>query len=242
MNPERLNIRRMPGVENAALALKVMSEIQTHPSQDLSAIASRYVRSEAMFSEINDEGDPPAFIGVSHRDFPFDFESVLGFYNADERRITCFPKGIAFVADALKVDSVLVERIVRYHEHAHALHHLGIAKANPLPEEAAKALRSNDESYRVAPDDTKEQIAQLATLVVIRTRRQAVSSPDAQKLLDKMLDAFFALMQRQSQRYRLPSETRDGDLARLRDKLRLLFDMSDASVFPSADHIKRIIS
>ena len=221
--------------------LELLSELHTHPGLDMSAVTGRYTRPDATFAEVNDEGDPPAFAETSHRDFPLDFETVLGFYDADERRITCFPKGITFVAETLNVDSILIERIVRYHEHAHALHHLGIAKTNIMPLEAAALLHINNESYRRTSDETKEQIAQLATLVVIRARQQDVSSPNVKKVLGRMLETFFTLMQRQAPRYQLPPKTRDADLARLRDKLRLLLDMSDASVFPSTDHIRRII-
>ena len=42
-------------------------------------------------------------------------------------------------------------------------------------------------------------------------------------------------------RYQLASRTRHDDLPRLRDKLRLLLDMSDACLWPSADFIRRII-
>jgi hypothetical protein len=227
-------------MDDPTKVLEMLSELHTPPGLDMSAITGRYTRADAMFAEVNDEGDPPAFAETSHQDFLLDFETVLGFYDADERRIICFPKGIAFVGKVLNVDSILIERIVRYHESAHALHHLGLAKTNIMPFEAA-ALSMNNESYRRTSDEMKEQIAQLATLVVIRTRRQDVSNPNAQKIFDLMLEAFFTLMQRQTPRYQLPPKTRDADLARLRDKLHLLFDMSDASVFPSADHIRRII-
>ena len=191
------------------MTLKILSELHTHPHLDISAAMGRYARGEAMFGEINDQGEPPAFAGTAHRDFPLDFETVLGFYDADERRITCFSKGITFVAETLNVHNDVVERIVRYHEYAHALHHLGIAQTNVLPKEAAELLRKKNESYRRASDETKEQIAQLATLIVIRTRRQDVSSPDVKNILDLIRETFFALMQRQSPRYQLPLEMKD---------------------------------
>jgi hypothetical protein len=66
--------------------LELLSELHTHPGLDMSAVTGRYTRPDAMFAEVNDEGDPPAFAETSHRDFPLDFETVLGFYDADERR------------------------------------------------------------------------------------------------------------------------------------------------------------
>jgi hypothetical protein len=221
--------------------LEKLSELHTFPDRDMGAAAGRYPRSEAMPTEVEDHGDPPAFVGISHRDFPFDFETVLGLYDVDKTRITRFTRGIKFVAETLHVPLILVERIVRYHEYAHAVHHRGVTKSNILPAEAAELLRRNDLSYRSAPEETKEQIAQLATLVVIRTRLQDVSNKEVRDVLDHMLETFFSLMGRQSPRYQLASRTRHDDLPRLRDKLRLLLDMSDACLWPSADFIRRII-
>ncbi|MEZ0171095.1 hypothetical protein [Microvirga sp. TS319] len=221
--------------------LDIHHEVIGSTQPDVAAAMGQYTRFGTGFEDVDDGGDPPAFAQSSHRDFPLDFESVLGIYDADTRRVTCFTKGIAFVATALGVNPFLIERIVRYHEFAHAHHHLGI-KANASPSEAAGLVRMGDEAYRRCLDETKEQIAQLATLIVIRQRRDKARAPEAQRILDRMLETFFDLMARQSSRYRLPPETRDGDLSRLHAKLGLLIDMTDAGMSPSADHIRRILA
>jgi hypothetical protein len=184
--------------------------------------------------------EPPGFADAADKEGPLDFELLLGFYEADAQRITCFPKGIRYVATTLKVNPDLVERIVRYHEHAHAIHHLGISNAKSTREEGAALQSHNNVAYRLAPEETKEQIAQIATLVTILTRHKNVSS-EAQEIFDRMLDIFFILMKRQSSRYQLPPATRHTDIADLRKHISLLLDMSDDKVFPSADHIGRII-
>jgi hypothetical protein len=43
-----------------------------------------------MFSEVSDEGEPPGFADAADKEGPLDFELLLGFYEADARRITCF--------------------------------------------------------------------------------------------------------------------------------------------------------
>jgi hypothetical protein len=220
------------------MVLKMMSELFAAPSSVMSDVMNRYGGVGAL-ADVEDEGDPPAFAGTKNRDVPLDFEMVLGFYDADKARITRFPKGIAYVAEDLNVHRELIELIVRYHEFAHALHHLGVCRENHSDLE--KLRYAHDKTYRRSPEETKEQIAQLATLVGIRSRRQAAGSEEAQRALDQMLEGFFKLMQRQSPRYQLPQKTRDTDLPRLCDKLRLLLDMSDGSMFPSADQIRRII-
>jgi hypothetical protein len=221
--------------------LALLAEIFTIPLSDMCASMGRTVRGEAMFSEASDEGDPPGLADAAAKEGPLDFELVLGFYEADVRRITCFPKGISYVATTLKVHPDLVERIVRYHEHAHAIHHLGISNAKSTREDAAALQSHNHVAYRLAPDETKEQIAQIATLATILTGRKN-ASPEAQAIFDRMLDIFFMLMKRQSLRYQLPPAMRNADPVDLREAISLLLDMSDDKVFPSADHIGRIIA
>jgi hypothetical protein len=217
------------------------AELYTPPDRDVRAATGRHPRSDAMYTEGEDNREPPAFIDTGHRDFPWDFETVLGYYDPEKRHITRFSKGITFVAEKLKVSPALVDRIVRYHELAHAMHHLGVATADIMPEEATKLLSKNNITYRAAPTETKEQIAQLATLVVIRTRREDVSSTEARSCIDLMLEAFSSLMRRQSPCYQLPSTTWNAKLSHLGNKLRLLLDMSDEGMFPSAEFIARII-
>lgn len=219
--------------------LVLLAEIFTIPLSDMCASMGRTVRGEAMFSEASDEGDPPGLAKAAVKEGPLDFELVLGFYEASARRITCFPKGISYVATSLKVHPDLVERIVRYHEYAHAFHHLGISGSNSAREDVAALQSHNDAAYRRAPEEIKEQIAQIATLVTILTRRKNAST-EAQAIFDRMLDIFFMLMKRQSVRYQLPPAMRDADPADLRDNLSLLLDMSDDNVFPLASHIRRI--
>ncbi len=47
--------------------LELLSELHTHPGLDMSAVTGRYTRPDAMFAEVNDEGDPPAFAETSRR-------------------------------------------------------------------------------------------------------------------------------------------------------------------------------
>lgn len=220
--------------------LQVLAEIYNPHHIDMGVATGRHAPANAMFEEIKDEGDPPAFISFSHRDFPFDFETVLGSYDADKRRITLYPKGITFVASEIDVREELIEQIVRYHECAHALHHLGLTRLLE-PTEAAARLRKKDLAYRAAPNETTEQIAQIATLYVIKMRRRKVSEQVA-TFFDAMLDAFFKLMQRQSTRYKLSASMRSIDIDRLRDKLHLILDMSEDSLFLSAERMQRIIA
>ena len=63
--------------------LEKLSALHTFPQRDVLAAAGRYLRSEAMPRDVEDHGDPPAFVGTSHRDFPFDFETVQAIASGD---------------------------------------------------------------------------------------------------------------------------------------------------------------
>jgi hypothetical protein len=95
--------------------------------------------------------------------------------------------------------------------------------------------------FRAAPDELKEQIAQLCTLVVLRGQAASARQPKARSTLQDMESIFFSLMSSQSARYRLPDEVRQMDLPRLHAKLALLFRMADERIFPRLDDVADIL-
>jgi hypothetical protein len=54
--------------------LELLAEIFTVPLSDMCATLSRSVRSEAMFSEVSNEGEPPGFADAADKEGPLDFE------------------------------------------------------------------------------------------------------------------------------------------------------------------------
>lgn len=53
-------------------------------------------------------------------------DRLQGAWNIQRQMITLFNKGIQHVAAKLKVDAEFVTQLVRFHEYAHALFHLGV--------------------------------------------------------------------------------------------------------------------
>src|SRR2546429_8856507 len=78
-------------------------------------ISDRHWRFEPM--------NPP---GWAHRDELWTIDELLGLYEPHQRMITIFTKGIGHVAGQLGVQTFSVEYLVRVHEYAHAVFHLGV--------------------------------------------------------------------------------------------------------------------
>ncbi|WP_029032658.1 hypothetical protein [Salinarimonas rosea] len=188
---------------------------------------------------VEDPNDPPSW---AHQGMErLDYEEALGRYDPDTGTITKWPRGIARAAEVLDVKPHSLDRLVDLHEHAHSLHHRGVASTSARPQEIADLLSRQDKVFRAIRKDAGEQVAQLATLLVLRQSRDLARHRRAVATFDDFLDAFFCLMRRQSDPYRLPPGTRTMDLSRLQDKLILLVEMTDAGMSPSADNIRRIL-
>jgi hypothetical protein len=71
--------------------------------------------------------DPP---GWAHRDELWTIDELLGLYESHKRMITIFTKGIEHVAGQLGVQTFFIEYLVRIHEYAHAVFHLGCRSVN----------------------------------------------------------------------------------------------------------------
>ena len=223
--------------------IEILDEVFGRTDGSVQAVMDRYRYGEPSQISIPEEAevDPPGF-QRSSLDQSFDFELFLGEYDASEKKITIYKKGVLFVANAIDVDPDRLRHIVLMHEYAHSLHHVGSSR---FPEEKDHQLEAYWErkhsAFRKAQRDVKEQIAQLATLLALLKRRDSAAKPEARELNQTLIDAFFRLMQRQKRGLPIPEGIADGDSPRLERKLRLLLDMTDNDLSPSIDHIRRIL-
>ncbi len=226
--------------------LDALSEVMVHPAYLLWDHASRifFHGSNNTVREEASRDDPPL---LAHRggrwvDLTPDFESLLGLYEPEKRRIVLFDKGIEWLADKQDWVPNRLRMVVRLHEWAHALHHLGAPRRHTARGMAIpRGFAERNARFRAAPDDLKEQIAQLCTLVALRGQIARAKKPKAQAMLEDVERIFFELMDRQSSRYRLPDEVRGMTLDRLKLKLELLLRMSDNRVFPGLEDVGDII-
>jgi len=187
--------------------------------------------------------DPPLLAHQGGRwiDLTPDFESLLGVYQADRRRIVLFDKGIEWLADRQDWSPNRLRMIVRLHEWSHALHHLGAPRRHAARGMAIpRGFAERNARFRAVPDDLKEQVAQLCTLVALRGQIAHARHPRAREMLQDVERIFFELMHMQSERYRLPDEVRDMTFDRLKTKLELLLRMSDNRLFPAIEDVADI--
>ncbi|MEJ2373841.1 MAG: hypothetical protein P8Y71_00005 [Pseudolabrys sp.] len=166
--------------------------------------------------------DPP---GWDRRDELWTIDELLGHYQADKREITLFNRGIRHVAGKLQADPEVVKYLVRIHEYAHAVFHIGVdrttsarlaeayVKGNPaLERDTASALTA---AYSSVDTFVHEQIAQLVTILALKGLELKASGCAAKTACTALSQTFEKLMRRQPPQYRL-----DG-LAHLKpDKLR----------------------
>jgi hypothetical protein len=154
--------------------------------------------------------DPP---GWAHRHELWTIDELLGLYEPQQRRITIFTKGIEHVAGQLGVPTFSVEYLVRIHEYAHAVFHLGVDHSTSVA--LAKAFLDNDPSlerttasgltavYSSVDTYVHEQIAQLITRLVLEELGAKASVEAAKITCAKLRETFEKLMRRQPPQYRI---------------------------------------
>ena len=226
--------------------IAALSEVLVAPNYLLQVHVGRsfFRGSNNTVTEVASRDDPPLLAQRNGRwvDLKPDFESLLGVYEAETRRIMLFDKGIGWLANERDWEPNRLRLIVRLHEWSHTLHHLGAPKQHTAKGMAVpRGFAERNARFRAAPDDLKEQIAQFGTLVALRGQAAGVRHPRARATLEDIERIFFELMDTQSRRYRLPDEVRSMPLDRLKAKLALLLRMADNRLFPELEDIADIL-
>ena len=169
-----------------------------------------------------------------------DFELVLGRYDPSTRRVTVWTRGIEEVGAIIGLHPMLLKRIVRLHESAHAVHHLGYRREASRDHGTMVAQEARSSAIFEALDaPVAEQVAQLATYVALRAQRDRATT--AKGDVDAMVSGFRRLMGRQSLHYRLPEAIDDMQLDRLRGKLALLLELVDGGAAPTPGQVAGIL-
>jgi hypothetical protein len=192
----------------------------------------------ANFPRYRDSNDtPPAIRNDQWVDVRPDFDGFLGEYRARPPLIITYKKAILSVATENDWHPWHLERLVLFHEWTHALHHLGMPKTtDALGAKSSKAAKTK--AFTAASEHLKEQIAQLNTLLVLRSQAELDKS---KKFYETLEDIFFSLMSRQSRKYQLPHGMREATIARLRDKVQVLFRISDCGSSLDQEEIAQVL-
>jgi hypothetical protein len=233
--------------EDFEKALDVLRECYYSSESMASSVMNRkrWGRPSLRLRILKSDDDPPI---ISERKgewielYPPDYERLLGQYSGKNTEIILFTKGIEWLANKMNLHPSHLEKIVKLHEYAHALHHLGsgdliIEKGVEL----ARIWKAKHRCFQAAPSDFKEQIAQVTTLLAIRHRRGEVQLQESKDFFSGLEDIFIQLMRNQSEPYRLPDVVLEMDENRLQIKLTLLLRMSDNGTYPALSDMSDIM-
>ncbi|MCC6696846.1 MAG: hypothetical protein IT365_14540 [Candidatus Hydrogenedentes bacterium] len=223
--------------------LKALSEVMNPPFQIVQQAAqNRWVFTLNHFpGEVSTDEEPPVQIGDDIECIPID--GCLGTYAPASQKITLFRLGIKRVAKILDLREADVQYVVRIHEWAHALLHIGFcesARLRILQDETCWPAELEVASNRYANIDDKlhERLAQLLTHDGIQSLRAASTLPQSKAALDRIADCFEKLTRRCPPDYHIheylavpvPQERVLESIDLLKDRLLIGFEAWDKVV------------
>jgi hypothetical protein len=157
-------------------------------------------------SEKISKKNPP--ISLTDRTEEIVIDGTLGFYDSTTKTITIFSKAINRAAEILGVSAIDLTQIVRLHEYAHALLHLGVDKAArrslmPGDSLSAEHVDRMDSWFKALDPNLHEALAQLLVREGLRWLKDKATIPDAQASIDRLQEVFRRLMQRAPSAYQI---------------------------------------
>jgi hypothetical protein len=211
--------------------LEALSQMIKPPHQLVSAQTGLFIPTALQPGESPSEDDPP---GWDKREENWTIDELLGQYEAQQREITIFTKGIEHAAPQLATTPSCLEYIVRIHEWAHANFHLGVTPERCV--EITKAdLRNDEDLLRIAGDGltadytsvdpyVHEQIAQSVTWLALEDLRAQAKADKTKEACARLCETFTALTQRQPAVYQV-DHLLHLEREQLRNRLRAVIDL-----------------
>lgn len=132
-------------------------------------------------------------------------DEYLGIYLPSGQHCKVFSRNVKVAAEMLGCSESDLEWVVRYHEEAHAVVHLGVPwsqRLRALKEEDYRAARLDEltASWNAIEPDLNEQLAQL---LAYHCLKDLAATKDVADKADRMLDVFKKLMLRQPPCYNI---------------------------------------
>lgn len=157
-------------------------------------------------SESTSHDEPPVRISKKTEQIPID--GVLGTYDPIKRAITIYEKGIGDVSALLQVKVDDLKYVVRIHEWAHAIVHLGF-----LADERIKLLR-DDSNWMDAQERATlwfqklepalhEKLAQMLTFYVLRSLEEDARLEESKLVIRRIRTVFDRLTARAPSEYQI---------------------------------------
>jgi hypothetical protein len=192
--------------------LDALAEIEKPPSQVVQDIVDhKWTFPVAHYpGEIASDEEPPVRLDERADIIPID--GLLGLYTPSRQEITIFKRGIKDVAKRLSLIERDITRVVRLHEWAHALVHVGLPEAERLRvtrDEALwpETLASVTATFQRQERGLHERLAQLIVYHALQSLRSAAVIPEAQSALDRAAAAFEKLTQHAPVDYQIAKYT-----------------------------------
>lgn len=189
-------------------ALDAFSEVFKPPSQ----IVEKTVDCRWTFAvnhcpaEVRSDDEPPVRLGERIDTIPIC--GVLGLYEPDTQQITIFSKGVARAAQVLGCQPDHLRLVVRIHECAHALLHVGLTKDDRLrvTENGSvwrESLKQATNWFKSLDPELHERLAQLLTYHGLRSVETDAQLTRAKATLARIVSAFEDLASRSPSEYRI---------------------------------------
>jgi hypothetical protein len=204
---QRINLAKFDSAEVLRL-MDIVSEVRRNPFYVIQdaidyelAFGSRDIPSQVLSKK-----DPPKHLTDRAEEIMID--GALGLYDSRTKKITVFVKGIRRVAEILKVSPNDLKQIVLLHEWAHALLHLGLAKADRQSEMQNDSLWAEhvirrDSWYNALEPHLHEALAQLLVRDALRWLKDNATIEESKAVIERIQDAFMRLMRRAPSAYQI---------------------------------------
>lgn len=157
-------------------------------------------------TEVYSEDDPPLKLGKTAELIPID--QFLGVYSLDKQQIIIFLRGIREASERLQAKPKHLEIIVRLHEWAHAVFHLGLSQDDRLKvlrDDSYWAIVLNEHTalFKEIEDDLHECLAQMLTLYCVQSLQRNSKTDQGKQILERVEQTFHQLSTRQPAKYRI---------------------------------------
>jgi hypothetical protein len=173
------------------------------------------------------DDEPPKSVHEASEIIPID--EFLGLYDHEKMKIVIFNKGIEWASGKLNCYPELLRYIVKVHEWAHAILHVGVDQGTESeviatkfdPEVTSEIYRKQGEIYESIEYKVHEVLAQLLTYHSLQMSKEKATKRESKMVLDKMIELFLELSKHQPREYRVDRYL-DVPLERLSESIHLI--------------------
>lgn len=198
----RPNINPSDEIPTAEMVISNINDVHVFPWDALTGLTKYQFIKNPTEDQSND--DPPKIVADKAEIIPID--EFLGLYRPLEHKITIFNKGIEAASNIIKCNSDDLRYVVRLHEWAHALIHLGseddvASKARTDNDYMQDCIKQADRIYDSIEKRLHEQLAQLLTYHSLKMLSKNAKGDRGKEINSERIRVFKELNKRQPMEY-----------------------------------------